>query len=159
ADDADANRILAMIRDGRLNDARAAIDATTSIPDPHRTDTATERLLVRNEVLFAAIAWSGDGWSSEPNGEAAAAQQRMALLDAHCLELPRSILDADEVVNKAYWRAVNDLNWFLRRDGEEPDGWWLSRTPAAGVQTALGKSELLAWLQALSGVQLLASGP
>jgi hypothetical protein len=162
--DPEVTRILGLINAGNLDDAMAAIEALTRIPDPVNTDIATERLLVRSELLFAGVLWTTNwGWGESAGAVGTRAQKWMALLNAHFLSLPLSILNHDTVVNDAYWRASEDLRWFLRRDyardwsyGQVVDDWWLpeSARPSqrlAGVAEATRESQLLDWLQSMEG--------
>jgi hypothetical protein len=161
-DDPDVARIADLIRQNRLADALTAIEVLTKIPDPAQSDIATERLLVRSELQFAGVLWA-DGWMGD-NGVSetgARAQKWMALLNAHFMSLPRSILNHDLVVNGAYWRAVDDLGWFLRsdrsrewEDDQQADDWWLPEAKSTlpvleGVALATRESEFLDWLQSM----------
>jgi hypothetical protein len=171
ADDPEVERIQALIADSRLEEAVAAIEAVTRLPDPTHTDVASERLLVRSELLFAGVLWHGYWDGTDPVfGPGLAAQKWMALLDAHFLSLPLAILNVDEVVNAAYWRAVDDLDWFLRSDGSrdwyrgrQPDAWWLDNAPVMkglyGVRLATRESDLLDWLQTMEQARDLGTGP
>jgi hypothetical protein len=170
-DDPDVQRILGLINEEHLDDAILAIEALTRIPDPANTDIATERLLVRNELLFAGVLWT-TGWGSftETHEAGSRALKWMAVMDAHFLTLPLSILNHDIVVNGAYWRAVEDLDWFvggstrLALRGQQSDDWWLPNTEAslgvvAGVAEATRESPLLDWLQAMEATSGLPDGP
>jgi hypothetical protein len=152
-DDPEVARVLGLINDRNPDEAITAIEALTHIPDPANTDIATERLLVRSELLFAGVLWT-TGWNSSK------ALKWMALLDAHFLSLPLSILNHDLTVNGAYWRAVDDLDWFgggrLELQGQGVEDWWLPNTQAslgvaAGVAEAARESPLLDWLQTMAG--------
>jgi hypothetical protein len=160
--DPEVARIGALIRGNQLDAAVTAIEALTQIPDPARSDIATERRLVRSELLFAGVLWAY-GWAGYDSVAATGerAQKSMALLNAHFMSLPESILNHDIVVNDAYWRAVDDLNWFLRSDrsdgwirNEFSDDWWLQGSSGSidalrGAADATRESELLDWLQAM----------
>jgi hypothetical protein len=169
-DDPEVARIADLIHQNRLPEAVTAIEALTQIPDPAQSDIATERLLVRSELQFAGVLWA-DGWMgydgvSEIGGRA---QKWMALLDAHFMSLPSSILNHDLVVNAAYWRAAEDLRWFLRsdrsrewEDDEQADDWWLAEAKPGlpvvqGVALATRESELMDWLQSMEAVSSLGS--
>jgi hypothetical protein len=74
--------------------------------------------LVRSELLFAGCALElrlGGYDSVAADGERA--QKWMALLNAHFMSLPASILNHDIVVNDAYWRCRRRSHWFLRSIG------------------------------------------
>jgi hypothetical protein len=163
ADDPEVTRILGLINGHDLDGAIQAIEALTHIPDPAHTDIATERLLVRSELLMAGVLWTTNwGWA-EPSGGwdvDARAIKGMTLLNAHFLSLPLSILNHDMVVNDAYWRAVDDLRWFLRSDlgrgwlrDQQRDDWWLPGGVALdslqGFAEAARESPLLDWLQSM----------
>ena len=170
ADDPEVAGIQALIGGDQLAEAVTAIEALTRIPDPASTDIATERLLVRSELLFAGVLWAGYWDGTEPVfGPALMAQKWMALLDAHFLSLPLAILEGDRVINGAYWRAVDDLNWFLRSDasrdwyrGRQPEDWWLDDAAAmnelGGVRQATRESDLLDWLQTMEQARHLGAG-
>jgi hypothetical protein len=170
ADDPEVARIQALIGGDQLAEAVTAIEALTRIPDPASTDIATERLLVRSELLFAGVLWAGYWDGTEPVfGPALTAQKWMALLDAHFLSLPLAVLEGDGVVNGAYWRAIDDLDWFLRSDasrdryrGRQPEDWWLDDAAAmnelGGVRQAARESDLLDWLQTMEQARGLGGG-
>jgi hypothetical protein len=169
-DDPDVARISELIHHNSLAEAVTAIEALTRIPDPAQSDIATERLLVRSELQFAGVLWA-DGWIGDDGVSeiGARAQKWMALLNAHFMSLPRAILDHDLVVNAAYWRAVEDLRWFLRSDrnrdwyrDQQTDDWWLPEATSglpvvAGVALATRESEFLDWLQSMEAVNSLGS--
>ena len=161
-DDPEVARIGFYIHSDQLDAAMAAIEALTKIPEPAQSDIATERLLVRSELLFAGVLWS-TGWEgyNPVSRIGVRAQKWMALLNAHFLSLPESILNHDIVVNDAYWRAAGDFRWFLRSDestgwlrNEFADDWWLQQPRGSidalgGVAEAMRESDLLDWLQAM----------
>jgi hypothetical protein len=171
ADDPEVTRILGLINGHDLQGAVEALEALTRIPDPAHTDIATERLLVRSELLFAGVLWSTDwGWGDPSPVLDARAVKWMTLLNAHFLSLPLSILNHDMVVNDAYWRAVEDLRWFLRSDrtrgwirNKQPDDWWIPGGAAMesleGVAEAARDSPLLDWLQSIEETAGLAGQP
>jgi len=57
-DDPEVTRILSLINARQLTEALSAIEALTRIPNPANTDIATERLLVRSELLFSGVLWT-----------------------------------------------------------------------------------------------------
>jgi hypothetical protein len=163
ADDPEVARILGLVNGHDLDGAMLAIEALTHIPDPANTDIATERLLVRSELLFAGVLWTTNwGWGEASGGWGvdARAVKWMTELNAHFLSLPLSILNHDMVVNDAYWRAVEDLRWFLRSDrtrgwlrDQQRDDWWLPSGVALdslqGAAEAARESSLADWLQSM----------
>jgi hypothetical protein len=166
--DPDVARTGDLIHRHELDAAVAAIEALTLIPDPAQSDIATERRLVRSELLFAGVLWTDGWWGYEAvAGPGTRAQRWMALLNAHFMSLPRSILERDVVVNDAYWRAVEDLRWFLRSDysdewltNQQPDDWWLQGSDGSlealyGAAAAMRESDLLDWLQAMEETRTL----
>jgi hypothetical protein len=169
-DDPDAERILDLVHDDQLQQAADEIVRLTHIPDPKTADVATERVLVRNEVLFSAILWRRGPSAAYALGQSV--KKQMALLDAHFLSLPLSTLSADPVIKRAYWRALFDLeHWFLMSGGyiyrgelTAEDDWWLPDSPddvdyQRGFAEATQESELLDWLQSLQQVEMTARGP